>query len=154
MDVIKTSPNVEFDVIYADGSRTRVPEGFLWEVGAHGEMTFHLGCSSAAALFTVSEALLEAIDNFGLLDEFEEWVNDGFEAAYAETRIRNEEAYQKQVRSDRQAVFRLGQMDMQQHIRQMLLDAADALEGGVVRGTLLYAADMVETMTIDDGGSI
>ena len=57
-------------------------------------------------------------------------------------------------RAEKEAIFRLGQMDMQQHIRQMLLDAADGLDSGVVRGVLLTAADMVEDMTIPDGGSI
>lgn len=55
--------------------------------------------------------------------------------------------------AEKKAIFRLGQMDMQQSVRQMLLDAAAQHPPTVVRAALLSAASMVEAMTVDDGGS-
>ena len=124
MEVIKTCENVEFDVIYTDGSRYRVREGFLWEVAENGTMAFHCGCNSVSALFTVSEALLEVIDSFGLLGLFEQWVNDGFDEAVAETRLKNEIHAKNKALAEHKAIFRLGQMDMQQAAAHMLEDAS------------------------------
>ena len=69
MDPIKTSGNVEFDVVYADGERTRVPEGVLFE--AHGDqMHIHIGTGRVAVLFAVAEALTEVINDMGLGEAF------------------------------------------------------------------------------------
>ena len=38
MEKIKVSPNVEFEVIYADGERKRVPEGVLYGVEEDGSI--------------------------------------------------------------------------------------------------------------------
>lgn len=45
MEPIKTSKNVEFDVIYADGTRSHVREGILFEADG-SSMVFHNGTSS------------------------------------------------------------------------------------------------------------
>ena len=58
MDAIKTSPNVELDVIYDDGTRIRVPERFSRAIRKNGELPFHLGCPSVAAFRSLSDAPL------------------------------------------------------------------------------------------------
>ena len=74
MDPIKTSNNVEFDVVYADGTRTRVSEGILFE--ADGDrMNIHVGSCRVAALFAVAEALIEVIKEMGLGDAFNAWLD-------------------------------------------------------------------------------
>lgn len=60
MEAIKTSENVEFDVIYADGTRHHVSEGVLFEV-KDNKLTFHNGTDRAAALIAVSEAAAEVV---------------------------------------------------------------------------------------------
>lgn len=73
MDPIKTSTNVEFDVVYADGTRQRVPEGVLFE--ADGDrMKIHVGACRVAVLFAVAEALTEVIQELGLGDVFKAWL--------------------------------------------------------------------------------
>lgn len=65
MEAIKTSKNVEFDVIYADGTRRHVREGVLFEIKGN-EMTFHNGTDRALALIGVAEAAAEVIGNMNL----------------------------------------------------------------------------------------
>lgn len=65
METIKTSTNVEFDVIYADGTRHHVSEGVLFEV-KDDKLTFHNGTDRAAALIGVAEAAAEVVGNMGL----------------------------------------------------------------------------------------
>ena len=44
METIKTSKNVEFDVIYDDGTRKRVPEGVpLWRMSGSSSTTAPIG---------------------------------------------------------------------------------------------------------------
>lgn len=65
MKAIKTSENVEFDVIYADGTRHHVAEGVLFEV-KDNKLTFHNGTDRPAALVAVAEAAAEAVGALGL----------------------------------------------------------------------------------------
>jgi len=51
--------------------------------------------------------------------------------------------------AERQAVFRLGQMDMQQSVVLMLRKLADGTMG-MARSILRLAADCVETMDVSD----
>lgn len=60
METIKTSPNVEFDVIYADGTRKRVSEGILIEADEEN-VIFHNGTDRATVLYTALELLAEII---------------------------------------------------------------------------------------------
>ena len=73
MDPIKTSENVEFDVVYADGTRTRVPEGVLFEADGD-KMRIHVGTSRVVVLFAIAEALTEVIHESGLGDAFRAWL--------------------------------------------------------------------------------
>lgn len=65
MEAIKTSENVEFDVIYADGTRHHVSEGVLFEVKGD-KLTFHNGTDRAAVIIAVAEAAAEVVGALGL----------------------------------------------------------------------------------------
>ena len=62
MEEIKTSTNVEFDVIYADGTRRRVTEGVLFGV-ENERIVFHNGTDRPAVMVAVAEAAAEVIGN-------------------------------------------------------------------------------------------
>lgn len=49
MEAIKTTSNLEFELIYADGTRKRVKEGILWE-NEDDEIICHLGTSNLSVL--------------------------------------------------------------------------------------------------------
>ena len=68
MEAIKTSPNVEFDVIYADGTRYHVREGILFEV-KDNKLTGHIGTGRAAAVVGIAEAAAEVVGVIGLTEE-------------------------------------------------------------------------------------
>ena len=68
MEAIKTSKNVEFDVIYADGTHHHVSEGVLFEV-KDDKFTFHNGTDRAEVLIAVAEAAAEAVGGICLNDE-------------------------------------------------------------------------------------
>lgn len=65
METIKTSTNVEFDVIYADGTRHHVAEGVLFEV-KDNKLTLHNGTDRAAVIIGVAEAAAEVVGTMGL----------------------------------------------------------------------------------------
>lgn len=73
MKPIKTSPNVEFDVIYADGTRLHVAEGILFEADGK-KMRGHFGTGRPEVLFATAEALCETIDALGLGPLFMKYV--------------------------------------------------------------------------------
>lgn len=64
MEEIKTSSNVEFDVIYADGTRRHVSEGVLFEVEGYN-MTFHNGTNRGEVVFAAGECVAEVINSMG-----------------------------------------------------------------------------------------
>lgn len=73
MEPIKTSENVEFDVIYADGTRRHVAEGVLFE--AEGQrMNIHIGTSRIEVVFAVAGALTEAVKEAGLNEVFSAYI--------------------------------------------------------------------------------
>lgn len=55
-------------------------------------------------------------------------------------------------RAEKQAVFRLGQMDMQQSVAAMLEDAAHEAKG-LIRSTLLGASDAVKALEVTHADS-
>ena len=65
METNKISSNVEFDVIYADGARKRVPEGILFGV-ENERMIFHNGTMRPEVIIAVAEAAAEVIGNMHL----------------------------------------------------------------------------------------
>ena len=61
MEPIKTTKNLEFDVIYADGTRQHVAEGIL--IGANGRhLTLYSGTPRPEVVFSAGEAIAESID--------------------------------------------------------------------------------------------
>ncbi len=60
MEAIKTSNNVDFDVIYADGTRHHVTEGVLFEVKDE-KFIFHNGTNRVEVLLATAEAAAEAV---------------------------------------------------------------------------------------------
>lgn len=72
MEAIKTTSNLEFDVIYADGTRKRVNEGVLLEIDGI-DVTFHNGTNRCVVLFASAAALLDVICMLGLWDAFFEF---------------------------------------------------------------------------------
>lgn len=72
-DAIKTCGNVEFDVIYDDGTRYHAEEGVLFEA-KDDRMFFHLGTCRPEVLFSVANALTEVIHKAGLGQAFERYV--------------------------------------------------------------------------------
>lgn len=78
MEPIKTSENVEFEVIYADGSRRRVREGILFEAEGK-DMTIHNGTDRKEVLFTVPFAAIETIYCAGLEEEFDKYAEGYYE---------------------------------------------------------------------------
>lgn len=65
MQPIKLSDNVEFDVIYADGTRRHVTEGVLFEA-KENRLIFHSGTDREAVIIGVAEGAAEAVGLLGL----------------------------------------------------------------------------------------
>ena len=125
MEIIKTSSNMEVDVIYADGTRRRV----LITSGS-------IDLVKRAAM--VMPHLFEGT-GFNPL-------NADVSNIVAITRTDHDILHQADS-ARQQAIFRLGQMDMQQSIADMLTAKADSIFG-VVRATLLDAAEQVRRMEV------
>ena len=60
METIKTTRNLEFDVIYADGTRHHVKEGVLFGV-ENEKIILHNGTSRLEVVFAVAETILEML---------------------------------------------------------------------------------------------
>lgn len=150
MDVIKTTPNLEFDVIYADGTRKRVQEGVLLEAEADGGIILHNGTDSPAVWLAAAEtmllALLAAGDGLKALAVGMALTDESHEALTILTKFSYE--LLKLGRAEKQAVFRLGQKDMQLSVAAMLEDAANEAKG-LIRSTLLGASDAVKALEVD-----
>lgn len=146
MEAIKTSSNVEFDVIYADGARKRVAEGLLYEADEAGDMIFHNGTSRPEVLLAAAEYNLRTLYDIGpglealalgmvLSDEGRAALKHFL--SFAKVLLDDE--------AEKQAIFRLGQMDMRESIAVRLQNAADNVYG-ISRATLEAAVDMVNEM--------
>lgn len=68
MEAIKTSKNVEFDVIYADGTRRHVTEGILFGV-ENERIVFHNGTDRLEVMIAAAEAAAEIVGAMGLPEE-------------------------------------------------------------------------------------
>lgn len=74
MEAIKID-NIEFEVNYSDGTRKRVPEGILFEADGD-KIIVHNGTNRKEVLFSVPTAAVEFITAFGLLDEFDRYLQE------------------------------------------------------------------------------
>ena len=126
MEEIKKSPSVEFDVIYADGTRRRVQEGVLYEAADGGGVIFHSGTSRTAVVLAVAETMLVLLKDMfnglaalaigmSLTDKSRSALRDlsWFVNDLLEDRSANE-----------QGIFRLGQMDMREAVCDLIRDEA------------------------------
>lgn len=73
MKAEKITSNLEFDVKYAEGSRKEVKEGILFEFKGN-KIIGHIGTSRKEAMFSIANALIEMVNDFGLIEEFTEYI--------------------------------------------------------------------------------
>lgn len=126
MEIIKRGNNVQFDVIYDDGTRRRVKEGVLHEV-ENEEIIFHNGTDRAEVWIAAAEDMLKAINA----------VPNGIESLMAGMAIDDKTVnvvtkmrkmlravceLEKEESAEKKAVFRLGQMDMRESVLALLRD--------------------------------
>lgn len=106
METIKKSPNVEFEVIYADGERKRVQEGVLLGVEEDGSIIMHNGTGCAAVWFAAADGMLVAIDACNALPVF---VRNRMQdpVSFQALKALSEEVGRRLGKSD-EATFRLG----------------------------------------------
>lgn len=123
MKEIKTSPNVEMDVIYADGTRRRVliTSGTIDLVKRAAMVMPHLFEGTGFNPLNADASNIVAI-----------------------TRPNHDILHQTDSASQ-QAIFRLGQMDMRESAAAKLHSAA-ANAYGITRATLESAADLIDEM--------
>ena len=142
MEPIKATEKLVFDVIYADGARKRVEEGILWEV-EDDAISFHCGTDRLSVLFAIVEAALVAIDLIDRIPLLADYLMESPQSD-AITKLLAIASTQKQ------AIFRLGQMDMRDAVVRMLQDMADGTQGAVC-STLIDAAERAGKLEIMDG---
>lgn len=149
MEVIKTTENLEFDVIYADGTRKRVHEGVLYEATEDGDIIFHNGTSTPAALMAATETALVSLAAIG----------PGLEGLVMGMALQPETCaviqhlaeFADKLMSistkEKQACFRLGQKDLQAAAVDALMAAADGTQG-LVAASLIEAVEIVRKLEI------
>lgn len=152
VEVLKTTSNMEYDVVYADGTRRHVAEGVAYEVEGEG-IIFHKGTDRVSVILACAEDILKYLRLIGpglralaygmsLTEDARDVLTDivayGLEALDCHT-VREE------------AAFRLGQMDMQQCAADMLDAATGESIGQVATDILHHAAALVRGMEIPGG---
>lgn len=149
METIKKSPNVEFEVIYADGERRRIQEGVLLEVEEDGFITMHNGTDCAAVWFTVADGMLVALNTCDALPVF---VRNRMQDPVSLEALKTlaVEVNCRLGKSDA-ATFRLGQMDMKFSAADMLEAVSKGAEDEIVSAALLQAAALVRDMKVPEG---
>lgn len=150
METIKESPNVEFEVIYADGERKRVPEGVLLGVEEDGSITLHNGTDCSAVWFAAAAGMLVAIDACNALPVF---VRNRMQdpVSFQALKALAEEVNRRLGKSDA-ATFRLGQMDLRESAADMLEDLSKEIADSIVSAAFLQASALVRDMKIPGGG--
>ena len=149
METIKESPNVEFEVIYADGERKRVPEGVLYGVEEDGYITLHNGTDCAAVWFAVAGGTLVALNACNALPAFVLNRLTDTQSFHALKKLAEEVLRRIWLKTP--ATFRLGQMDFQQSAADMLEDVSKETEDEIVSAALLQAAALVRDMKVPEG---
>ena len=154
MEIIKIAEKMEFDVIYADSTKRHVDEGVLWEAAAGGDIIFHKGTSRPEVIAAAAEDVLKYLKHIGPgLKVLAVGMCLSADSAAA---LRELLSYALQLmdpeRNVKQAIYRLGQMDMQTSIADMLTDLADDTQGEVC-ATLIDAAQRVRNLEVAHGDS-
>ena len=149
METIKESTNVEFEVIYADGERKRVPEGVLLGVEEDGSITLHNGTDCTAVWFAAADGMLVAIDACNALPVF---VRNRMQDPVSLEALKSlaEEVNRRLGKSDA-ATFRLGQMDLRESAADMLEDLSKEIADSIVSAAFLQAATLVRDMKVLEG---
>ena len=130
MEIIKKDTSTEFVVIYADGTRKRVS----FRPGAFDFMSqLAAPVLRSLAVGTATRTMVESIPNVVAISRADHdilhWCNQG----------------------RHQAASRLGQMDMQQAAADLLVDLAESTKG-IIRSTLLDAAQMIRNLSVCEAG--
>jgi len=146
MEKDKISENVEFEVLYADGTRRRVSEGILFGVDDE-QITFHNGTNRGSVLFATAESALALIDHCGLTKLFSLYIRSDPEDTDT-VRVINmlSSRPQKSTSAEDQALFRLGQMDMKENILEML--RTKEAPWGASRSALAEISDWVKSLEV------
>lgn len=151
MERIKATEKLEFDAIYADGTWRHISEGVLWEVDKDDNLIFHQGTDRLSVITAAAEGALKYLKHIG----------PGLKVLAVGMCLRAETAavlrelvsYALQLmdpeRNVKQAIYRLGQMDMQASIADMLEDLADGTQGDICT-TLIDAAQRVRDLKLCD----
>lgn len=155
MESIKVTENLEFDAIYADGTRRRVKEGILHE--AYGnEIIFHNGTSDPAVIIASAEDILKVLKYMGAglallaikmhqTSESREILRDL--VWFADDLLNNSS-------EEKQGIFRLGQLDMQASVCDMLEATGKQYEDATSYSyAFLKAAGMVRAMEVPNANS-
>ena len=148
VEIIKCTENMEFDVIYASGTRRHVAEGILYEVDGN-EIIFHKGTDRMTVVLACAEDILKYLY---MIDHGLEALVLGMsitaDAAQVLCRLASYFPESHDPARD-QATFRLGQMDFQQSAADMLEYVAKQA-AGLVAITLLHASALVRDMKIPE----
>ena len=123
METIKESPNVEFEVIYADGERKRVSEGVLYGVEEDGSITLHNGTDCAAVWFAVAGGTLVGLNACNALPAFVLNRLTDTQSFHALKKLSEEVL--RRIWLNTPATFRLVQKDFQQSAADMLETLTD-----------------------------
>jgi len=146
MEKIETGTSVVFDVIDADGARHRVNEGILFEVDGI-EMILHCGTTRLAAVLATAESALAFIEHLGETERFCKELGAAEQSFPGRRVLTKILAAFSPWHGEKQAIFRLGQMDMRVSTADMLRAMADGAAVGIRPG-LILAADLVESMEV------
>lgn len=126
MEMIKASKNLEFDVIYDDGTRKRVKEGVLHEA-ENNEIIFHNATNRTEVLIAAAENMLNSVSEIpGGIESLMVGMaaDDKSEKVVTKMRgmLRAVHELEKEDSAEKKAIFRLGQMDMLESVIAMLED--------------------------------
>lgn len=126
MEIIKASKKLEFDVIYDDGTRRRVKEGVLHEV-ENEEIIFYNGTDRAEVWIAAAEDMLKALGGVpGGIESLMVGMAADNKSEKVVTKMRGMlravHELEKEESAEKQAIFRLGQMDMRESVLAMLRD--------------------------------
>ena len=150
VEIIKHTENMEFDVIYGDGTRRHVAEGILYEVDGN-EIIFHKGTDRMTVILACAEDILKFLC---MIDHGLEALVLGMsitaDAAQALCRLASYFPESHDPARD-QAIFRLGQMDFQQCAADALEAASKTIENGLVSLAFLQVAALVRDMKVSEG---
>lgn len=154
MERIKTTENLEFDVIYADGIRRHVFEGILLEADKDDNLIFHQGTDRLPVITAAAEAVLKYLKHIGPgLKVLAVGMCLSADSAAA---LRELVSYALQLmdpeRNVKLAIYRLGQMDMRDAAAQLILDLADGTHGNVCAALIDAAMQVRDLHLCEEAG--